>query len=222
MIQDAQRELLERYGRAAKRYLLGALRDSNAADEVFQEFALRFVRGDLRNADPERGRFRQFLKTVLYHLVADWHKKRHRAAAVVPLPSGLEPPAPDDQRERDEEFIRAWREELLARAWAALEQVEKESGKSPYTVLRARTTHPDWRSQQLAEHLTEQTGREITAGNLRVLVHRAREQFGDLLLAEVIESLDSPSLAELQDELVELRLLEYCRPALERLPPEED
>jgi hypothetical protein len=46
------------YHRAVHRYLLGALRDEDAAEELFQEFALRFVRGDFRWADRGRGRFR--------------------------------------------------------------------------------------------------------------------------------------------------------------------
>ena len=45
--------------------------DADLADEMFQEFALRLVRGDFRNADAARGRFRFFLKTALYHLVVD-------------------------------------------------------------------------------------------------------------------------------------------------------
>ena len=39
-----------------------AHRDKDAADELSQEFALRFVRGDLKGADRERGWFRDFLK----------------------------------------------------------------------------------------------------------------------------------------------------------------
>ena len=53
-VRAAQEAILERYGGAARRYLAGALRDSEAADEVFQDFALRFVRGDFRSADPDR------------------------------------------------------------------------------------------------------------------------------------------------------------------------
>src|SRR5262249_46397482 len=69
----AQEALLERYGGAVRRYLLGALRDPDAAAEVFQEFALRFVRGDLfKNASPERGRFRDFVKTSVFHLIVDY------------------------------------------------------------------------------------------------------------------------------------------------------
>src|SRR5687768_14357720 len=48
----AQEAVLQRYTGAIYRYLLGVLRDTNAADEVFQEFALKFVRGAFRHADP--------------------------------------------------------------------------------------------------------------------------------------------------------------------------
>src|SRR5271170_5133899 len=73
----ARRQLLERYLGAVYRYLLGALRDGDAADELFQEFALRFVRGDFKRADPERGRFRDFVKSSLFYLVVN-HQKRKR------------------------------------------------------------------------------------------------------------------------------------------------
>src|SRR5437868_15369064 len=78
-VQDAQCKLLERYRGAVYRYLLGAVRDADAAEELAQEFALRFVRGDFRRASPDRGRFRSYLKTALIHLVTDYHRARQRA-----------------------------------------------------------------------------------------------------------------------------------------------
>src|SRR5262245_60046473 len=68
---EAQRQLLLRSCGAVYGYLLKALRDPDAAAEQSQEFALRFVRGDFKRADPQRGRFRDFLRTVLYHLIVD-------------------------------------------------------------------------------------------------------------------------------------------------------
>ena len=59
-------------------YLGRALGDPEAADEVFQEFALRLLRGDLRRADPERGRFRDLVKTAVFHLIVD-HRRRQQA-----------------------------------------------------------------------------------------------------------------------------------------------
>src|SRR5262245_9673578 len=78
----ARRELLRRYGGAAYRYLLGALRDRDAAEELSQEFALRFIRGDFRRADPARGHFRHFVKAALCNLIIDYRKRQRRR----PLP----------------------------------------------------------------------------------------------------------------------------------------
>src|SRR5438128_969371 len=78
-VSKAQQQLLERYSGAAYRYLLGAVRDPDVAAELCQEFALRFVRGDFRRASPERGRFRNYLKTALIHLVSDYPNKRRAA-----------------------------------------------------------------------------------------------------------------------------------------------
>jgi len=77
-VNAAQEQLLERYGKAVYRYLLGAIRDSDVADELYQEFALRFVRGDLAGADPARGRFRDYLKGVLSHLVGDHYRRKRK------------------------------------------------------------------------------------------------------------------------------------------------
>jgi DNA-directed RNA polymerase specialized sigma24 family protein len=49
-----QHALLERYGGAVARYLLGAVRDPDVAADLAQEFAVRFLRGDFRRADPGR------------------------------------------------------------------------------------------------------------------------------------------------------------------------
>src|SRR5829696_7116124 len=68
---EARRRVLMRYHTAVYRYLLGAVRDRDVADDLFQEFALRLMRGAFRGADPDRGRFRDFLKTALGRLVTD-------------------------------------------------------------------------------------------------------------------------------------------------------
>jgi RNA polymerase sigma factor (sigma-70 family) len=215
-VRPAQEKLLERYGGAVRRYLLGALRNEDAADEVFQEFACRLVHGDMRGADPERGRFRQFVKGVLFHLVADYHRKRQRQPHHLnpdqPEPAADEPSLAD----QDREFLTSWRDDLLARAWLGLEQYEKESGKPFYTVLRFRVDHADLPSAQLAEQLGAKLGKTLTAGGVRQTLHRAREQFADLLLDEVVQSLSDPNADRLEQELIDLGLLEYCRPALER------
>jgi RNA polymerase sigma-70 factor (ECF subfamily) len=68
----------------------------------------------------------------------------------------------------------------------------------------------------MAAQLSTELGKPLTAAGVRQLLHRARERFADLLLEEVAQSLAEPSPERLEQELLELGLLEYCRPALQR------
>jgi RNA polymerase sigma-70 factor (ECF subfamily) len=207
--------LLDQYGGAVRRYLLGTLRNEDAADEVFQEFALKFVRGDFEKANPDKGRFRQFVKTVVYRLVVDHQRKRKKDRRHKDLADVLEDFEPTVTEQMEAEFTSSWRGELLARAWTELEQVETKTGKPYYTVLRFRADNPKLRSPDIAAALTATLGREIKAGNARVLVHRAREIFAERLLDLVAESLQDRSDEELESELITLDLFAYCRPALD-------
>jgi RNA polymerase sigma-70 factor (ECF subfamily) len=211
----ARQQLLERYRNAVYRYLRKVLRNPDAADEVFQEFALRLVRGDLRGANPQRGRFRDFVKGTLFHLVADHRKKQRQWPGPLPADGSTLAANPDDG-EADHLFEEDWCDELLARAWAALAEIEARTDQPYYAVLRFRADHPEMRSPQLAEQLTARLGRPFTAVGVRQALHRAREKFADLLLDELAHSLENPRAEQLAQELVELGLLDYCRPALER------
>src|SRR5262245_46803069 len=111
----AKQALLERYGGAVRRYLLGALRDHDAAEDLAQEFAYRFLHGGLKGVDRERGRFRDYVKGVLFHLVADYHQKRRREPGQ--LSSGSFEPGEECSlaAEREEAFRMSWRDALLQR-----------------------------------------------------------------------------------------------------------
>lgn len=213
---EAQQALLDRYGGAVHRYALAALRSEEAADEVFQEFALRFIRGDFRRADPEKGRFRSFLKTVVYHLIVDHQRKQKRGAREAQLGADSPEPAAKTEEALAELFNQSWRDELLARTWQAMEAEQQSSGKPYYTALRCRVENPDARSPELADLLSEKLGKPVKAGAARVMLHRAREAFGEHLITEVVHSLPECNRERLEEELVDLNLLEYCRPALER------
>jgi RNA polymerase sigma-70 factor (ECF subfamily) len=211
----AQGELLLRYYRAVYRYLLGTVHDPAVAEELTQDFAVRFLRGDFRRADPGRGRFRDFLKTALRHLALDYWRKK----ASAPEPLGAAEAtlaAPPTAEHLDESFLARWREELLGRAWEALARAQEESGQPYYSVLRAKAADPKARSAQLAEALQAQLGKPVSAAGLRQLVHRAREKFAELLVREVASSLQTSDPEALEQELIDLDLLPYCRSALRR------
>ncbi len=214
--QQAQRELLNRYGGAVRRYALAALRNEEAADDVFQEFALRFVRGDFGKANPDKGRFRSFVKTTIYHLIVDQQRKAKKHARATPFRSNTPEPAAPTEEQHGELFTQSWRDDLLARTWTRLEQEQARSGKPYHTALRCRVEFPDLRSPELAEKLSQRLGKPMNAGAARVLLHRARESFAEFLLEEVAHSLPNADRESLQQELIDLNLYEYCRPAFEQ------
>jgi DNA-directed RNA polymerase specialized sigma24 family protein len=209
----ARGELLQRYRGAVYRYLLATLRDPDTAEELSQEFALKFLRGDFRHADPDRGRFRDYLRSSLAHLI-QLHRRR---AERQPQSLATDPPAQDNETAgEDTVFLHAWREALLVRAWAELERVGQQTGAVVHTVLRCRVDHPELSSPELAERLSVRLGKALNALAVRQALHRAREKFATLLVEAVAQSLDQPTPEQLLDELAELNLLSYCRSVMER------
>jgi RNA polymerase sigma-70 factor (ECF subfamily) len=213
----AQAAVLERYQSAIYRYLLGAVRDPDAADELFQEFALRFVRGDFRRADPERGRFRDLVKTALINLITNHNKKLARRPSA-PLEKPEDVAGEATPVDLDQEFFSNWRKALLDRAWESLAATEKPGGPPFYTVLRLRTERPELTSAEAAKQLTTQLrpGEPFTGAGVRKILQRARELFADLLVDEVARSLRTSSLDRLEQEVIDLGLQAYCQRALQR------
>ena len=217
-LAQAQEALLQRYTGAIYRYLVAVLRDPNAADEVFQEFAVKFLRGAFRNADPGRGRFRDLVKKSLWNLIHDHRNKERRAPAGIEAESLIAAPESDTPPESDREFTDRWRDEILERTWNALAEEEK-NGKQPYhAVLRFRAGNPELSSAQMAKALSQQLGKPMSDAAVRQVLHRAREKFADLLIAEVRRSLVCDDDEALHDELTELGLMSYCQPALAKAP----
>jgi RNA polymerase sigma-70 factor (ECF subfamily) len=214
----AQLRLLQRYYSAVNHYLCGALRDHGAAEDLGQEFALRFLQGDFQGADPQRGRFRDYLRTVLCRMAIGYHRQRQEAPCRLPD----DVVAPASATDRDEtmglEFLEAWRRVLLDRTWEELARLQRKTGQPFHTVLDLRTYHceGDGSAAQIAEQLEVRLGRRFTPEAVRKLLQRARKQFADLLLDEVAHSLEGPTPERLEQELRELGFLAYCRPALRR------
>jgi RNA polymerase sigma factor (sigma-70 family) len=211
----AASRLMCRYAGAVHRYLLKVLKDSHAADELDQEFALRFLRGDFKNCDPNRGRFRDYVKRAVQNLINDHHRRKR---PTISLDDRTPQPAATDAGIADfeQQFLESWRKDLLERAWNSLEELEKNTGQPYHTVLRSKVTHPDLTSDKLADQLSTTLKKSYTAGAVRQALQRSREKYVDYLLTEVRASLHNPTRDEIEQELIDLNLLHYCRPFMKR------
>jgi RNA polymerase sigma-70 factor (ECF subfamily) len=204
--QAARHALLERYLRGVFRYVLAITKDPHAAEELTQEFSVRFLRGDFEGADADRGRFRDYLKRALVNLVrSEW---RRLARWPGELPEGLAEPSPPD----DAEFASAWRDELLDQTWQALEH--ENPGYA--AALQCRIAHPNLTSAELAVELSRETGRDLNAAAIRKTLQRAHQKFAELLVEEVRQSLGAGSPQALHEELQALNLLQFCRSVVEQ------
>ncbi len=220
--RNAQHQLLEQYGNAIQRYLNTRLRDPAAADDVYQEFAVKFIRGDFQKASPEIGRFRTYIRTVLFRQVADFYRKKKRSGDVQLDVQQIEPVGAEDEETRNEEFAQVWRDEMLKKAWDALYDLEASSGKPWYSVLQLRVQNPQMGSADLARSMTQQLEKPISSANVRVMLHRAREKFSVLLIETISNSLNATSADEIEEELADLQLLEYCQAALDQFRQQSD
>ena len=209
--------MLNRYAPVVHRYLLGAVRDADAASDLFQEFALRFLRGDFCGAEEKRGRYRDFLKGVLYHLIVDHHRRRSKSP--IPLPERFDLAEDIDLEFSDgKQFVNDWRRELLSRSWNALSDFEQQNAQPWHALLQFRVSHGELRSAELAAQFSQHLGKTVSADWVRQNLHRAREKFAALLVDEVLQTLHQPTLEQLELELIDLEVIEYCRPVLKRMP----
>ena len=212
--RTAQQQLLQRYSGAIRRYLVTSLRDENLAEDLLQEFALKFVSGEFKNVDPHKGRFRYFVKTVVRNLINQHHRKKsvRKEQRLVPdLPADMG----TDSSQDDLIFRQSWRDDLLEQTWQALADHEGETGVNYYAVLRLRVSEPQLKSDEFAQCLGEKLKKEISSGTARVTLHRAREKFANLMISLVSSSLQNPDRESIESELIELGLIDYCRDSLQ-------
>ncbi|MBI1917086.1 MAG: sigma-70 family RNA polymerase sigma factor [Planctomycetes bacterium] len=236
-------QLLRYYG-AVYRYLLGVVCDVAVAEDLTQDFAVRFLRGDFKGArrNFEGGHrpgasFRNYLRTALRNLARDyWDRQKQRDKEGGPLPADDRGPAADwdrifddscrddvlDQayqalaREEQESWLKLERQDDVCKAYQALAREEQESGTLYYTVLNLKTRQPELTAPQMAERLARQLGRPFNAAAIRKTLQRARDRFAELLLDELSRRLGTSELDDLEQELSDLNLLVCCQPALHR------
>lgn len=203
----ARQTLVLRYAKAIRRYVGGMVKSTADADELAQDAILRLMAGDFAGANPDRGRFRDLLKTAVRNMVHNhWAKTNRRRASEldVNLVASADQP--------DAEWDAAWRQAVLDLAWAGLRDHQRANpGNHAHTVLRLRLEFPEIESDVLATKLSEQIGSLVRADTCRQMLRRARLRFAEVLVREIGVGLADPSPTRVSEELAALGLLEYVK-----------
>lgn len=199
----ARQQLVMRYASAIRKFVRVVVGDDNLADELSQDAIMRLLKGDFSGADPDRGRFRDLLKTAIRNMARNhWAKENIRTAV------DLEPDlvgTDDDLEELDQQWIKQCRDAALEQAWDRLKQFEQATeGNLSFTVLNLRSRNPDADSKQLAELVAEQTGKPIRPDSVRQQIRRARLRFAEYLVEDISAGLADPSPDNIRDELIAL------------------
>jgi RNA polymerase sigma factor (sigma-70 family) len=187
-------------------------RTEDAARELTQEFFTRILSGSgFDGADHERGRFRSYLLGALKHFVADARDESlrlKRGAGILPesldATSGeddsatLQVPA-SDNTSPEANFDRQWALAIMKRTLSALDRDMSAKGKQrQFEILKP------WLAGDAASISQAEAARALamTEGAVKVLIHRLRKKFGELLRAELAQTLRDPAQAD--EELAHL------------------
>jgi RNA polymerase sigma-70 factor (ECF subfamily) len=184
-----------------------ARRDPEIAQDLTQGFFVDLLDKDwLKVADPDRGRFRNFLRTALRHYLS--HERRDAAAR---KRGGGRPVLSLDFREAESRwqaepvetttpetlFERRWAQTLLTRT---LTRLRTEMEGTPDSAARFRRLQPFLTDQSPRERYREAAAAlSMTEAAIKKAVQRLRLRFGDLLRAEVSQTVQEPR--EIEDEI---------------------
>ena len=204
--QSALEQLCATYWYPLYAYVRRQGRSPQDAQDLTQEFFARLLEREyLRLADRNRGRFRTFLLTSLKHfLINEWKKtnreKRGDGQKVLSLDEEITEsrfaaePAVDQPP--DALYDRGWAAILLDRALTALRTEFEQSGK---LELFDRLKVFVWGEKNALSYAAMAAQLDMTEGAVKVAVHRLRQRYGELLRAEVAQTVPSP--AEVNEEL---------------------
>lgn len=176
------------------------------AQDLVQDFFARLLELNyLRQADPNRGRFRTFLLTSLQRfLINEWQKgTRQKRGGGQPLVSldevlaeGRLAREPASDRTPDSVYDRGWATVLLERALSALREEFARAGKlEQYDRLKGFV----WGEQNALPYAVMARELGMSEGAVKVAVHRMRQRYGELLRAEIAQTVTTP--VELEEEL---------------------
>lgn len=176
------------------------------AQDLTQAFFARFLeKHDVQDADPQRGRFRNFLLGSFKHFMANEYDREHakkRGGGYVTI--GLEVETaeaqyaaePADDLTPEALFERQWALGLVDRVMAKLRADLVRSGKeATFEHLKGLLMG----EKEEGGYADIARSLRTTEGAVKVTVHRLRRKFRDLLRAEIMATVSDE--AEVDDEI---------------------
>lgn len=221
--QLAERErFIRRYQLAIRAFLGKKLGDSRKVDEVWDLFLEKVLLGGLKTYQPGRS-FRVYLKTVLRNTCYEYGRKQKGEKAVVQMESGLGPAVDANDVLADQAFNLKLIETLFHRALEEIRNVDALY----FTALKVTTeaiandVKPP-SSASLSSILSAESSTVISRENARQIKSRASKLFANQLIEEVRQLIESPNLDEVENALIDIGILKYCKKALSKMREKEN
>lgn len=181
-------------------------RSPEDAKDLTQGFFARLLQGNfLENVGPQKGKFRSFLLASLNHFVSDeWDKsraeKRGGGQTFISLDDHdaeeLYLAEPDSAAPAERIFEQRWALTLLAQAFARLREEFAAADKTrefDHLKIFLSTLTGDGGYDAVAAEL------EMPVVTVGVKVHRLRQRYGELIRAEIADTVASP--ADIEEEM---------------------
>jgi RNA polymerase sigma factor (sigma-70 family) len=180
--------------------------DPDSAQDLTQEFFARLIGQNLvGQADPERGKFRAFVLTLLKHFLSNhWERERaqKRGGGQVLISLDALPAEeryavePADAFTPDQAFDRKWAEETLARVQEQLQREYEAAGLGErYQRLKVYLLHGH--TPQSYADVAAQAG--LTESAVKSAIFRLRRRFAELFRHAIAQTVSSP--AEVEEEI---------------------
>src|SRR5215467_10603470 len=201
---EALAQLCRIYWRPIFAFVARRVHSQEDAEDLTQDFFVRVLRGDLlRRADPERGRFRSLLLKAVKDFLNDSQDRARRRKRggeakfiswddwMAEAPSHLMLPiAAERSWPAEKVFDVRWAATVAEQALRRLQE-ECEAHKRPrvFDVLSGALTAD--RGDIAYEPLALELG--IKTSEIKVLLHRLRQRYRELLRAEIAETVADPA-----------------------------
>ena len=191
--------LVDRYWKPCYFYIRRKGHEVEDAKDLTQAFFTDFIQRDaLAHVTKSKGKFRSFLLACLDHYLSNVYDRRKalkRGTKPLSLDfegaEGLFAQSREETPERT--YLRQWAIEQIERALAAL---KLEMGPRFDALREYITAGQPGTLREVAATLG------VTEGNVKVIIHRARRRYRDLLKIEIARTVESKG--EVDEELKEL------------------